>query len=404
MPTFTYKAKDITGKTIRDQVIAKDRAEALLNLRQLRLMVISIREGERSWLFAFKPKRIKLSQLAQFSRQLSTLIIAGMPLAKDLRVLANQFEDKRLRQITTSLYQHIEAGASLSEALGNYSGVFNPLYINMVAAGETSGALGEILARLAGYLEKTDILIRRVKSALIYPAAIITVAIGLCSFLILVVIPRFKDIFLNLGGASLPLPTQILISVSDFSLRYFFYFLIIGFVMGVAIGRYINTSGGKLRFENFKLRLPLFGELFQKFAIARFSRTLSILLRSGVPILNSLEIAAKTAGNKAVEAMIMDIRQQVSQGQRMTTQMAKEKFFPQMVVEMVGVGEESGQLEPMLNKIADSYEEAVETTISGLLSLLEPAIIIFLAAVVGSIVLAMFLPIIKITELIGGGQ
>jgi len=404
MPTFTYKAKDVSGKTIRDQVIAKDRAEALLSLRQLRLVVISIREGEGSGLFALKPRRIKLSQLAQFSRQLSTLIIAGMPLAKDLRVLANQFEDKRLRQITTSLFQHIEAGASLSEALGNYSGVFNPLYINMVAAGETSGALGEILVRLAGYLEKTDILIRRVKSALIYPAAIITVALGLCSFLILVVIPRFKDIFSSLGGASLPLPTQILISVSNFSLRYFFYFLIIGFVMVVAIGRYINTSGGSLRFENFKLRLPLFGELFQKFAIARFSRTLSILLRSGVPILNSLEIAAKTAGNKVVEAMIMDVRQQVSQGQRMTTQMAKEKFFPQMVVEMVGVGEESGQLEPMLNKIADSYEEAVETTISGLLSLLEPAIIVFLAAVVGSIVLAMFLPILKITELIGGGQ
>lgn len=402
MPTFTYKAKDVLGRTIREQVIAKDRAEALLNLRHQRLVVISIREGERRGLFASKPKRIKLSQLAQFSRQLSTLVSAGMPLAKDLRVLANQFEDKRLQQITTSLYQHIEAGASLSEALANYS-AFSPLYINMVAAGETSGALSEILARLANYLEKTETLIRRVRSALIYPAAIITVAIGICTFLVLVVIPRFKDIFSILGGAGLPLPTLILISVSDFSRRYFFYFIIIGLFIGVAVVRYIQTSSGRLRFDNFKLKMPLFGALFQKFIVARFSRTLAILLRSGVPILNSLDIAAKTAGNKVVEAMIMEIRRQVSQGQRMTAQMVKEKFFPQMVVEMIGVGEESGQLEPMLNKIADNYEEEVETTVNGLISLLEPTIIVFLAVVVGSIVLAMFLPILKITQLLGAG-
>ena len=403
MPTFTYKAKDISGKTVRDQVIAKDTNEALLSLRQKKLVVISIGQGERKGIFTPWSRGIKLKQIAQFSRQLATLVGAGMPLVKDLKVLANQNEDKQLRQITNSLCQHIEAGTSLSEALGNYPKVFGPLYINMVTAGEAGGALGDILERLATYLEKTDALVHRLKNALIYPAAVITVAIGITTFLVFVVIPRFKDIFLSLGGAKLPLPTQILISFSDFCRNYFLYFLAAVILLWIVIARYLNTSAGKFKFDTLKLRVPLLGPLLQKFSIARFSRTLATLLKSGVPILGSLEIVAKTAGNKVIEGGIMEIRRQVIQGQRIAPSMVKQRFFPQVVVEMVGVGEESGQLEPMLNKIAESYEAEVEASINGLISLLEPTIIVFLAVVVGSIVLAMFLPILKITQMLGTG-
>ncbi len=403
MPTFTYKAKDPQGKTIRGQLIAKDANDALLNLRQQKLTVLSIEEVKKKPGFSLARNRgVKLRQLSQFSRQLSTLVGAGIPLVKDLKVLAGQFEDKRFKEITTSLYQHIEAGTSLSEALGYYPKVFNPLYISMVSAGETSGALSEILERVAVYLEKADSVSRRIQGAMIYPAAIVVVGFSLCAFLVLMVIPRFKEIFLLLS-AKLPLPTQILVSVSDFSRKYFLYFLSAGVFLGITAARYINTSKGRLVFDSLKLKAPLLGPLFQRFSIARFSRTLATLLKSGVPILNSLDIVAKTSGNKVIEATIIGIRQQVSQGQRMASQMAKEKIFPQMVTEMVGVGEESGQLEEMLNKIAETYEEEVEVTVNGLLSLLEPFIIIFLGLVVGSIVLAMFLPILKITQVLGGG-
>ena len=403
MPTFTYKAKDIEGKTIRGQIIAKNTNEAIVNLRQKRLVVISIDAGGKSGVFGFSSQRIKLKQLAQFSRQLATLVNAGMPLVKDLRVLANQNEDKQLRQITNSLCQHIEAGTSLSEALGNHSGVFGPLYINMVSAGETSGALGDILERLAVYLEKTDVLVNRLRNAMIYPAMIIVIATCISAFLILVVVPRFKEIFSSLGGAKLPLPTQMLLSFSDLCRHYFFYFLFGMIFLWIVISRYINTPSGRFKFDTLKLKVPLLGTLFQKFAVARFSRTLATLLKSGVPILSSLEIVAKTTGNKVIESGMMEIMHQVSQGQRIAATMVKEKIFPPVVVEMVGVGEESGQLEPMLNKIADSYEEEVQTSINGLISLLEPTIIVFLAVVVGSIVLAMFLPILKITQLLGVG-
>ena len=400
MPVFTYKAKDVSGKTIQDQIIAKDYNAALLNLRQQKLVTIYLKEGERGGIFTPRQQRVTLKQIAQFSRRLATLVGAGMPLVKDLKVLAGQTEDKRLKQIVNSLCQRIEAGTSLSEALSDFRGVFSPLYINMVAAGEVGGALSEILDRLAIYLEKTDVLVHRVKNAMIYPVAVIIISMCLSAFLILFVIPQFKTIFLSLGATKLPLPTEILVNFSEFCRHYVLQSFFGGFFLWVTITRYINTSKGRFQFETLKLRLPIFGALIRKFVIARFSRTLATLLKSGVPILNSLEIVAQAAGNKVVEAMVMKIMRQVSQGQRLTIAMEKEKFFPAMVVEMMGVGEESGQLESMLNKIADAYEEDVETTISGLISLLEPAIIVFLAVVVGTIVFAMFLPILKITQLI----
>lgn len=402
MPTFTYKAKDASGKTIREQVVAKDPSDVVFNLRQKGMVVISVEEiKSRVFLFSANAKRLKLTQLAQFSRQLSTMVNAGIPLVKDLKVLANQSENKQLKEIANNLCAYIEGGTSLSEALSRFPATFSPLYINMVRAGETSGSLGEILERLAVFLEKTDSVVRRAKSAMIYPAAIILVGMSISAFLILVVIPRFKEIF-SLLGAKLPLPTRILINFSDFSRKYFIFSLVgIAFAWWLA-ARYINTPKGRAQFDSFKFKIPLLGQIFKKFSLARFSRTLATLLKSGVPILNSLDIVTKTVGNKVLENSVTEIKRQVSQGQRLAAQMAKEKVFPQMVTEMIGVGEESGQLEQMLNKVAEAYEEEVDMAIDGMLSLFEPFVIIFLGLMVGSIVLAMFLPILKITQVIGG--
>jgi type IV pilus assembly protein PilC len=403
MPTFIYKAKDASGRTIREQAIAKDSSDLLFDLRAKKLTVISVEEVKNKAAFArSRGKGVKLKLLSQFSRQLATMVGAGIPLVRDLRILSGQIEDKDLRAIANSLCQHIEAGSSLSEALSHYPAVFSPLYINMVSAGEASGALSEILERLAVHLEKSDALRRRTVSALVYPLAIVVVGLLISAFLVLVVIPRFKEIF-SLMGAQLPLLTRIFLSISDNARKYFLYFLAIMIFGGWSLMRYINSPGGSLKFDYFKLKVPILGTLFQKFAIARFSSTLSTLLKSGVPILNSLDIVAKTVGNKVIELTVKRIREQVSQGQRMATQLAEEKVFPQMVSEMVGVGEESGELEKMLGKIADAYEQEVEATINGLLSLLEPFIIIFLGLVVGSVVLAMFLPILKITQVLGVG-
>ncbi|MBI5554452.1 MAG: type II secretion system F family protein [Elusimicrobia bacterium] len=403
MPTFTYKAKDASGRTKTGNITVRDKQEVLFNLRQQNLFVVSVKQsaGQRTFLFAPKRQKVSTEQLALFFRQLSTLVNAGIPLTRGLTILAGQFKDKEIRQIIGSLCGYIEGGSSLSDALCNYPQVFSSLHINMVSAGESSGALSEILERTAVYIEKNNRLLCRVKSAMIYPAAILIVAILVISFLVFKIIPGFNEIFKSLG-AELPLPTRILVGFSNVCRKYFLFLGII--LAGIFLGtvRYINTPRGRVGFAALKLKLLVFGQLFQKLAIARFARTLSTLLASGIPILHALEIVAKTVGNEIIQIAIMRVREQVSKGERISLQLGKEKVFPQMAVEMIGVGEETGELEMMLGKIGDFYEEQVDVAINSLMSMIEPMIIIFLGVVVGSIVVAMFLPILKITQLIGG--
>ncbi len=398
MPVFVYKAKDSEGKTTKSIIEAPSYQEALSKLREEFSAVLLLKETKRK--FAKRIKKVSLDSLAQFSRELATMVGAGTPLVKSLTILGNQFKEKTLSEIAHDLAKYIEAGNSFADGLKKYPKVFSPLYINTVVAGETSGTLKDVLERLANYLENTSILLRKIKTAMIYPTAVVIVAIIITSFLVFKIIPGFKEIFENLGG-ELPLPTRIVIKVSDTFKKYFFFiagFFIISFLIFI---RLINTSRGRFLFDKFKLKIPVLGPLFQKVAISRFSRTLGILLRSGVPILEALKIVSKAVGNKVLEESILKTLEEVRRGKTLAPNLEKSKIFPPMVIEMISVGEESGELENMLENIADSYDTQVDIATNNLVSLIEPFIIIFLGVVIGGIVVSMFLPILKITQLLG---
>jgi len=398
MPVFVYKAKDSEGKTIKSTIEAPSYQEALSKLREEFSAVLLLKETKRK--SAKRAEKVSLDSLAQFSRELATMVGAGTPLVKSLTILGNQFKEKTLSAIAHDLAKYIEAGNSFADGLKKYPKVFSPLYINTVVAGETSGTLKDVLERLANYLENTSILLRKIKTAMIYPTAVVIVAIIITSFLVFKIIPGFKEIFENLGG-ELPLPTRIVIKVSDTLKKYFFFiagFFIISFLIFV---RLINTSRGRFLFDKFKLKIPVLGPLFQKVAISRFSRTLGILLRSGVPILEALKIVSKAVGNKVLEESILKTLEEVRRGKTLAPNLEKSKIFPPMVIEMISVGEESGELENMLENIADNYDTQVDIATNNLVSLIEPFIIIFLGVVIGGIVVSMFLPILKITQLLG---
>jgi type IV pilus assembly protein PilC len=299
----------------------------------------------------------------------------------------------------TKVKDDIETGSSLSDALARHPAVFSTLYVNMVKAGESSGALDDILDRLASYLEKSSTLQRKVKASLVYPAVVITMAILITLVMLLKVIPTFKGIFSMLGG-TLPLPTRILIFISD-TIRQMFLYVVAGITAIVfALRRYIKTPQGKEKFDKMLLSMPVLGPLFRKVAIAKFTRTLSTLIKSGVPILVSLEIVGKTSGNAVIEKAVVSVRNGIKEGENIADPLAKSGAFPPMVVRMIKVGEQTGELEKMLTKIADFYEDQVDAAVSGLTSLIEPLIIAFLGIVIGGIVIAMFLPIFKLTELV----
>lgn len=400
MAVFVYKAKDAGGKGTRGKIIASDTQDALLKLRINYPIILFLEEDKKKMVFQ-KSKKVSLDSLAQFARELSTMVGSGTSLTKSLTILGKQFKEKTLSTIAHDLSAHIESGNSFTEGLKKYQSVFSPLYINMVAAGEASGMLKNILERLAVYLEKTASLRRKVKTAMVYPVAIIIVSVVITSVLILKVIPGFKDIFEGLGG-KLPLPTQIVIGVSDISRKYFL--LVAGgfFFLGMGILKLIRTPWGSRKLDYLKLSFPVFGPLFQKVAIARFARTLGTLLKSGVSILEALNIVSKVIGNKVLGESILRARDDVRKGKRLASNLEGEKFFPAMVIEMIGIGEETGELESLLEKISDAYDEQIDLATDALVSMIEPFIIIFLGIVVGGIVIAMFLPILKITQLVGG--
>ncbi|MFH1776808.1 MAG: type II secretion system F family protein [Candidatus Omnitrophota bacterium] len=398
MPFFKYVAKNIEGQTIIDKVEAQNKDSVVELLRSKNLLIVSIDEDRR--VKKDRPQKIKSDDLVIFSRQLATMVESGIPLVQGLDILASQMENKNFQSVIARIRNDIESGSSLSGALAKHPHIFSLLYLNMIKAGETSGMLDEILDRLASYLEKINNLRRKISSAMVYPIVVTLMAIIITMVLILKVIPTFKDIFATLGG-TLPWPTQMLIMISDVIRHYFLVLVALLVVIGVIVSRYIMTPRGRKQFDAISLKVPVFGILVQKVAIARFSRTLSTLVRSGVPILGALEIVAKTAGNKIVEEAVDSVRVGIREGENIAGPLSTCKVFPPMVTRMISVGEETGEIEKMLTKIADFYEEQVDVTVSSLTSLIEPIVIVFLGVVVGSIVIAMFLPIFKITELIG---
>jgi type IV pilus assembly protein PilC len=401
---FKYAAKDRDGKNVTGTLEAADRTAAIAALRKKDIIIISMEENKTgfalSGLFKSK-KKIKIDDLVIFSRQLATMVDAGIPLVGALDILGEQMENKSFSEVILEIRNDVESGSSLSEALGKHKKVFSQLFVNMVRAGESSGMLDEILDRLAVYLEKTSSLQRKIKSALVYPAVVSGMALTITLLLMLKVIPVFKGIFEGFGS-QLPRPTMILIAISDGMQKYFVLCAIVIAALAFLITRYINTEKGRLQCDALLLHLPVFGVLFTKVAVSKFTRTLSTLIKSGVPILAALDIVGKTSGNKLVEKAIDNVRANVREGESVAEPLARSKIFPAMVTRMVSVGEQTGQLEKMLSKIADFYDEQVDAAVTSLTSMMEPFIIAFLGIVIGSIVICMFLPIFKMTSVVSG--
>ncbi|MDP2044293.1 MAG: type II secretion system F family protein, partial [Candidatus Omnitrophota bacterium] len=336
--------------------------------------------------------------LVIFSRQLATMIDAGIPLVNSLGILSEQIENEDFRSVINNVCKDIEAGMSFCDALAKHPAIFSDLFVNMAKAGETSGMLDEVLDRLASYLEKQAALNRKIISSLVYPAVVVSMAIIITSVLLLKVVPTFKGIFDSLGG-TLPLPTRVLILVSDILRKYFLYSVI---TLGIAVylfKSYLKTEKGRYWFDQQTLRAPVFGPLLRKLTVAKFSRTFSTLVKSGVSILSALDIVSKTSGNKVVEEAVVNCSKSVRDGEPISRPLSKSGVFPPMVTRMINVGEQTGQLEKMLTKIADFYDEQVDAAASALTSMIEPLVIAFLGVIIGGIVISLFLPIFKISQL-----
>lgn len=400
MPLYRYRAKDSGGRTLSSTLEAESEKELVSLLRGKGLIVISLTEKRgRPRLRKGRRGKVKPDDLVVFSRQLATMVDAGLPLIQGLNVLNEQMENRTFKAVGKDVEKDIEGGANLSDALAKHPQVFSSLFVNLVRAGEASGMLDEILDRIASYLEEATALKRKVRAALIYPAVIMAVAILLVLFMMIVVVPSFEEIFAGFGG-KLPLPTQLLIDFSKWIRKAFIFILVGGGVAIYFFRRYLRTDVGRLRWDRFTFSLPVFGPLLRKVAISKFSRTLSTLLKSGVPILGALELVAKTAGNKVVEQALDGVRSSIREGESVAEPLEESGVFPPMVVRMISVGEQTGALEEMLGKIADFYDDQVNTAVVGLTSMIEPFIIVFLGLIIGAVVTAMFLPIFKMGELL----
>jgi type IV pilus assembly protein PilC len=395
--TYQYIAKDKNGRAVSGILESGSEMDAATVLHQRGLVVISLKPARK--INKKGSARIKQEDLVVFSRQLATLVDAGIPLVQSLGILAEQTENKSLKKITLTLREDIENGMSFSDALARHPHTFGEFYVNMCRSGEASGALDEILDRLAAYLEKAAALNRKVASSLVYPAVVVSMAVIITAVLLLKVVPIFKGIFDVLGG-QLPLPTRLLIGISDLLRQSFIYLILLFLLAGFFFRRYINTPQGRYRFDAWKLKLFILGELLRKVAVAKFSRTFSTLIKSGITALAALEIVAKTSGNKVIEEAILNSRRAVREGELISEPLSKSGVFPPMVCRMIGIGEQTGQLEKMLAKIADFYDEAVDAAVAGMTSMIEPMVIAFLGVIIGAIVICLFLPIMKITQLI----
>jgi type IV pilus assembly protein PilC len=403
MPVYRWEGKTLRGAIKRGELEATNEAALRIQLRQQNIIPTKIlsKGTEIKIQLPLGGGRISQKTVGVFTRQLATMIDAGLPLVQSLDILATQQENQNFRGVLTTIKEDVEAGSTFAAALGRHPKIFSDLYVNLVVAGEEGGILDNILLRLSNYIEKAFALKKKVKSALVSPSAIVAVAILVVTILLMFVIPVFERMFLS-AGQSLPLLTQIIVGLSKLLKRYFPFFVVGLVLFAFVLRRYYKTDGGRTNVDGFLLKVPVFGMLLRKIAIARFSRTLSTLVSSGVPILDSLNIVAKTAGNRIVEDAIMKARSSISEGETIAEPLTRAAIFPPMVTSMIAVGEQTGSLDTMLGKIADFYEEEVDTTVATLTSLLEPFLMIFLGGTIGTIVVAMYLPIFNMAGAIGG--
>ena len=403
MPVFDYQARDAAGKIVTGQIEAADQQTAGGILMDRSLMVTALRAGGARRSSSGRGKRkqgkVKPQDLVVFTRQLATMMDAGLPLVQSLTALEEQTESVAFKPVLQQVVAKVESGDAFSQSLAQFPKVFNRLFVSMVEAGESGGMLPEILDRVAGYLEASTRLKKKVKSAMTYPVIVCVIAVVIVLFLVMKIIPIFGDIFKDFG-AKLPGPTQALIHISEV-LRSYFLLVVVGTaVLVFALVKIKRTRAGTEAWDRFVLRAPVFGKLAHKIAISRFSRTFAALLRSGVPILETLRIVGQSSGNTQVEYAIEKTASSIERGENLAMALGQHPIFPPMLVKMISAGEQTGKVDVMLEKLADFYDEDIEATLSGLTSLIEPLLIVFLGVVVGSIVVCMFLPIFKLNQVV----
>lgn len=403
MPTFKYVAKDFEARTYSGKISADDQSMVIDELRKRKLIIISLEEEKKSSLFSSAPREqsapIKTEDVILFSRQMATMVDAGIPILQTVEALQEQTTNPSFKKVLSTVRDDIRLGSGLSAAFAKHPKVFDNLFVNMIRVGETGGVLTAVLDRVSSYMEKTEQLKRKITSALVYPSVIVSMAVIITVVLLIKVVPTFTGIYASFDR-ELPAMTQVLVNVSD-ALRYNFLVIILSIVVAVSIGMaYQRTEKGAYHIDTLKLKLPIFGDLLKKVAVSRFCRTLAVLIQSGVPILEGLDIVCKTIGNRVLEKVVVRVIDCVREGESIAEELGRSKVFPAMVTKMISVGEQTGQLDKMLVKVADFFDEQVDAAVETLTSLIEPFIIGFLGIVIGFIVIALFMPIISITQLI----
>jgi type IV pilus assembly protein PilC len=404
MDVYVWEGRSRKGTIEKGEISANNEAAVRMQLRRQQIQAIKIHTKPKDILKSLKfPKsrRVKEKELVVFTRQFATMIDAGLPLVQCLEILASQQENTAFKEILQKVKGDVEAGSTFADALRKHPRVFNDLFCNLVAAGEAGGILDTILNRLAAYIEKTMNLKKKVKGAMVYPSVVLSIALVVVAGLLLFVIPVFQKMFADMGG-TLPAFTQFVIYLSDVMRLYFIYIAGALILLGVAFVRWYRTERGRIIVDDLLLKIPVIGPLIKKVAIAKFTRTLGTMLSSGVPIMEGLDIVARTSGNKTIERAILRTKVSIGEGKTIAEPLGASRIFPAMVVQMISVGETTGALDSMLSKIADFYDDEVDTAVTALTSLIEPALMVFLGITVGGLVIAMYLPIFQMAAVIGG--
>jgi type IV pilus assembly protein PilC len=402
MPIFNYVGKSKRGRVLKGELEAADERIARIQLRRKNIEVTKLKPKPKDIFesISFMQPKVTKKDLVIFTRQFSTMIDAGLPLVQGLNILSEQMENKTFKGMLKQITKDVEGGSTLADALNKHPKVFDALFVNLVAAGEVGGILDTILQRLAAYIESAEKLKSKVKGAMVYPVAVLIIGVLVLIVIMVFVIPVFQEMFSSLGKG-LPALTQLVINMSNFT-KGNIHFLIGGLIAIIwAFRRYRSTSSGKRVIDIIMLKLPIFGELIRKVAVARFTRTLGTMISSGVPILDALEITAKTSGNAVIEEVIFDARTSIAEGQTIADPLSESDIFPGMVTQMISVGESTGALDSMLEKIANFYDDEVDASVSALTALMEPLMMMFLAGALGPIVIAMYLPIFQMASAMG---
>ena len=403
MPVFVWEAQTRKGEIKKGEMEAANDASlrAILRRQGFKSINIKTKPKDLAEYLPFLKERVKEKDVVVFARIFATMINAGLPLIQCLELLAQQEQNKTFKKIITSIKEDIEGGSTLSDALKKYPKVYDDLFVNLVAAGESGGILDVILQRLSSYMEKAMKLKSKVKGAMTYPASVLVISIGVVSLLLLKVIPVFQKMFEGMGG-ELPGPTLFLVNLSDYAQKYFVVAIVVVVVAFIAFKRFYKTERGTLIIDDLILKSPVFGPLLKKVAVSKFTRTMATMMSSGVPILDGLTIVSRTSGNKIIENALMKVRKSISEGKTIAEPLLETGIFPPMVVQMIAVGEATGALDTMLAKIADFYDDEVDAAVDAMTALLEPFMMVFLGGVVGGMIIAMYLPIFKMASVVGG--